>query len=89
MELPGVTREQIQVSYEDGALRIEGEKKAPEHKAHRHCSQRRFGKFVRTFQLPSVVDPDGISAVCKDGILTITLAKRPETKAKKIEVAVE
>lgn len=87
IEMPGLTADDVQVNYEDGLLRIEGDKKLPGNNGRQyHLSERRFGKFVRTFQLPNVVDPDSIKATFKDGILTITLAKRPETKARKIEI---
>ena len=89
MEMPGLGADQVQLSYEAGMLRIEGEKKLPDHKGEYHLSERRFGKFVRTFQLPNVVDPDSIKASFKDGILHVDLSKRPETKAKKIEIASE
>ena len=89
LEMPGLTADQVQLRYEDGILRIEGEKKLPEHKNEYHLSERRFGKFVRTFHLPNVVDPDTIKASVKDGILYVSLSKRPETKARKIEITSE
>ena len=86
IEMPGLTPEDVNLSYEDGILRVEGEKKAPERTGEYHLAERRFGKFVRAFQLPNVVDPGSIEATFKDGILTIKLAKRPETKARHIEI---
>jgi len=89
LEMPSMTRDDIQVGYEDGLLKIEGEKKPPEHDVDYHLAERRYGKFVRTFHLGNVVDPDSIEATFKDGVLTVTLAKRPETKARKIKIACE
>jgi len=89
LEMPGLKSEDVNLSYEDGILRIEGEKKAPDRTGQYHLSERRFGKFVRAFQLPNVVDPNSIEATFKDGILTVKLAKRPDTKARQIEIKTE
>lgn len=86
LELPGLKAEDIRISYEDGMLKIEGEKKAPEHKGNVYLSERSYGKFIRTFQVPSGVNPDSIQATFRDGILEITAEKKPETKAHKIEI---
>ena len=89
LELPGLKPEEVTLNYEDGILRIEGESKTPERKGHYHLSERRYGTFVRAFQLPNVIDPESTQAAFKHGILTVTLAKRPETKARKIEIKSE
>ena len=86
LKLPGINTEDVSLSYEDGILRIEGEKRPVEHKGEEHLTERRFGKFVRTFQLPNEVDPEHMEANFKDGILHITLAKRPESRPRKIEI---
>ncbi len=86
LELPGMKAEEVNVSYEDGLLRIEGERTAPERKGSVHMGERVYGKFSRTFQLPNVVDPNKIQASFKDGVLEITCEKKPETKPHKIEV---
>lgn len=89
MELPGLTADDVKMHYEDELLTVEGEKKAPEREGDCHLSERRYGKFSRSFKLSDVVDPDSITATFKDGILTVTLAKRPETKPRKIEIKAE
>jgi HSP20 family protein len=86
MELPGVTAENISLSYEDGLLRIEGERVSPERKGTVYMSERQYGRFSRTFQLPNVIDQNDIQANFRDGMLMITCAKKPETKPHKIEI---
>ena len=88
IELSGMTGEDVNVSFEDSILRIEGEKKQPERDGQTHLSERRYGKFIRTFHLPNVIDAESIKATFKDGVLTVTCAKRPESKPKKIEISV-
>ncbi len=86
IEMPGLKGEDVNVSYENSILRVEGEKKEPERKGEVRLSERRYGKFVRTFHLPNIIDADSIKASYKDGVLTITCAKKPETKPKKIQI---
>jgi len=86
LELPGIKPEDVSVSYEDGLLRIEGERKPVEHKGTVYLTERAYGKFFRTFQVPGSVDPEKIEAHFHDGILDITIAKKPETKPHKIKV---
>lgn len=89
MEIPGVDVGDINVSFEGSILRIEGEKKAPEREGQTHLSERRYGRFVRAFHLPNVIDPENIKATCNKGVLVVKCAKKPEKKPKKIEVKVE
>jgi len=86
LEMPGFKSEDVQLSYEAGILRVEAEKKPTEAKGQYHISERRYGKFVRAFQLPNVIDPESINASFRDGVLNISLSKKPETKARKIEI---
>jgi HSP20 family protein len=83
-ELPGLEESDIQVSLEDGVLTIQGERNAQtaqddDAKEVRHVETFR-GKYLRTLRLPSEVDPDGVSAVYRNGILTVTLPKPPEAQ---------
>lgn len=87
-ELPGMKKEDIQVSLEAGVLSISGERKS-EKKAEDSAARRteRFtGRFERTLALPSVVKADQVQANYKDGILTITLPKAEEAKARQITI---
>jgi len=89
-ELPGMKREQIEVSLHEGVLSISGERKSesncPEAEVHR--AERFFGRFQRTVTLPAPVSADKVKAQYKDGILTITLPKTEEAKPKQIDVHV-
>ena len=87
--MTGVQAQDVNVSYTEGLLKIEGDKKEPTHQDQQekvHFSSRRFGKFIRTYRLPDIIDPDSIAATFKDGILTVKLSKKPETKPRKIPV---
>lgn len=87
MELPGIDKEKLDISYVDGTLRVKGEKvKETEEGECCHCSERYSGGFERTVEIPGKVDKDKIDATYKDGVLKLTLHKSEETKPKKIEL---
>jgi HSP20 family protein len=88
VELPGMKKEEIEISLHDGTLTVSGERKT-EHEAKEgqiFRSERYFGKFQRSVTLPTAVDPGKVKATYKDGILTVDLAKAEEAKPKHIEV---
>jgi len=89
-ELPGMKKEDIDVSLHDGSLSISGERKSEtKHEdAEVYRTERFFGRFQRTVTLPASVAADKVKAQYKDGILTITLPKTEEAKPKQIEVSV-
>jgi HSP20 family protein len=89
-ELPGMKREDINVSLHDGNLIISGERQAEAHNegTEVYRSERFFGKFQRAVSLPTTVAADKIKAAYKDGVLTVTLPKAEEAKPKQIEVNV-
>lgn len=89
-ELPGMKKEDIAVSLEDGVLSISGERKTEETSkdAEVYRSERTFGRFLRTVALPSAVAADKVKASYKDGVLTIHLPKTEEAKPKQIDVSV-
>ncbi|MCB0417511.1 MAG: Hsp20/alpha crystallin family protein [Bdellovibrionales bacterium] len=87
-DLPGLTKEDVHVEIEGDALTVTGERKWQEKKEgtnFRH-SERRYGKFTRSFRLPQDVDTSKIEAVHKDGVLQIVVPKVEAAKPKKIEV---
>ena len=87
VELPGMKKEDIDISLRDGTLTISGEQKSQTsngEKAER--TERYIGRFRRSVTLPTRVDADKISASYRDGILTVTLPKAEEAKPKQIEV---
>jgi HSP20 family protein len=90
VELPGMKREDIDISLHDGSLSIAGERKS-ERKVEDGVlsrSERFFGRFQRTIVLPTSVAPDRIKAQYKDGILSVLLPKSEEAKPKHIDVQV-
>jgi len=87
-ELPGVEKEDLKISLEDGLLTISGERKAqgiPDD-ARWLRSESINGKFVRTLELPHPVDPKGISAELKSGILRVVLPKAEEARPREITI---
>jgi len=90
VELPGMKREDIDVSLHEGSLSISGERKSEEkhQEADVYRTERFFGRFQRTVTLPAPVAADKVKAAYKDGILTITLPKTEEAKPKRIDVNV-
>lgn len=90
-ELPGVNKEDIHVSMANGVLTIEAESKQ-EHKEEKDGKvirqERRYGKFMRNFDLGRDVSEDAIAASFKDGVLTLTAPKTPAaaTPKKRIDV---
>ena len=88
LELPGMRKEDIEISLHDGALTISGERKSSSsngEKAER--TERYVGSFRRSITLPVRVDSNKVNAVYRDGILTVTLPKAEEAKPKRIDVA--
>ena len=87
-ELPGMTREDVEVELEDGVLSISGEKKYEkrEENAQGLLYERRWGTFSRRFTLPRAVAADAITADLQAGVLTIRIPKAEEAKGRKIEV---
>jgi len=90
LELPGMKREDIDVSLHEGCLSISGERKSEEKhaEADMYRAERFFGRFQRTVTLPTPVAGDRVKAQYKDGVLTITLPKTEEAKRKRIDVNV-
>ncbi len=87
LELPGMRKEDIEISLHDGTLTISGERKAESgegDKAER--TERYVGKFRRSVSLPAQVDAGKVTATYRDGILTVNLPKAEEAKPKQIQV---
>jgi HSP20 family protein len=81
-ELPGLGRENVEIVVDADILTVRGEKKAEEKKEGKSYlfSERRYGSFERQFHLPESVDQDAIKAGYEDGVLTLSLPKKPEAK---------
>jgi HSP20 family protein len=89
-ELPGMKKEDINVSLHDGSLIISGERQNETHSegTEVYRAERYFGKFQRAVTLPATVAADKVKAQYKDGVLTVTLPKSEEAKPKQIAVNV-
>lgn len=87
-DLPGLTKDEIEITCQGGVLTLKGEKKAETkvENGRTHCRERFQGKFVRNLQLPEKVDLNAIAATMKDGVLELILPFSPETQPKKIQV---
>jgi HSP20 family protein len=91
-EVPGVKKDDIKLSVHDDRLSIEGERKY-EHEEHEDCDchrqERFYGKFHRSFTLPTAVDATKIVAKYNDGVLNIELPKKEAALPKEIEISVK
>lgn len=81
-ELPGIEPENVEVTFDDGLLRISGEKKEEREENERgyRLSERSYGAFERVVSLPSAANPEKIEAKFKNGVLTINVAKDGDEK---------
>lgn len=90
-DLPGIDPQDVEVLMDKGILTIKGERKSESNEQTERYSriERRYGSFHRRFALPDSADPDGIAASGRNGVLAITIPKRPETKPRRIQVGGE
>ena len=90
-EIPGMTKDNIEVNLTDHTLTIKGEKKKEEEvkKENYFRSERSYGSFVRTLPLPTDVHGDKVEATFKNGILEIRLPKTEAAKAKEVKIKVD
>lgn len=88
LDVPGVNQDAIEVTVENGQLSITVERNAGEEPPTYVYNERRFGKVTRSLDLPDTVDPESVEADLKNGVLHVSVAKRPETQPRKIEVRV-
>lgn len=89
-EVPGMKKEDIKITLQDNVLTLKGESKQEkeEKETNFYRMERSYGSFVRSFNLPTVVQADRIKASYKDGILSITLSKAEEVKPKQIPIEI-
>jgi len=88
VEVPGVKTDDLEITFEDGLLIIQGERqfiRAAGEKVHR--AERCFGAFRRSITLPNHVKPDEIEASFQDGVLEVRVPKAQEVQAKRIQVS--
>lgn len=91
IDLPGVSKENLKISYENGSLSISGERKNEKEikNAKFHRIERTYGKFYRSFSLPEQIKYDQIDAEFSNGQLEITIPKSEEAKPKQLEIKVK
>jgi len=90
VELPGMRKEDITISLNDGVLTVTGERKSEQNQKDREVvrCERCHGTFTRSWTLPKEADTDKINAAFDNGVLRLTIAKRPEVQPKQIEIKV-
>ena len=90
-ELPGIERDDMEITLRNHLLTIKGEKKTEkeERGENRYLVERRYGAFSRTLELPAGVRSEKAKATYKDGILEIILPKSEEEKAKEVDITLE
>lgn len=87
-ELPGMNREDFDLSIENNIVTLRGERRfeKKDDTDNYHRVERAYGSFTRSFTLPNTVTAEGASADYRNGVLRVTIPKREETKARRIEV---
>ena len=90
VELPGVSMDDVEVTFDKGDLKIEAKRERPNHegRTYRH-DERIWGEMSRTIRVPDTVDAESVEASYTQGQLQIRLQKRPEVLPRKIEVKVD
>jgi HSP20 family protein len=90
VELPGVKKEDVEITLKDDVLTIKGEKKVEKEEKgeNRYYVERNYGSFSRSLTLPTSVKSDKVKAVFTDGVLEVVLPKAEEEKAKKVQIEV-
>jgi HSP20 family protein len=88
-ELPGLTRDDINITLENNVLRLTGERKFERDakKENFQRIERTYGAFSRAFALPQQVNGEGVQAAFENGVLTITVPKAEQAKPRKIEIS--
>ena len=90
-ELPGFKKEEVDITLENQTLTIAAERRVENKQGDRTkgellLHERRYSRFLRSFTLPPTVDEGSVNARLADGVLTVTINKREETKPRKIKV---
>lgn len=87
-ELPGLKREEVKVTLEEGVLSISGERKTEKEEKNKkfHRVERSYGSFLRSFTLPEGADASKVKAEFTDGVLNVHVGKAPKAEPKTVEV---
>jgi HSP20 family protein len=88
-ELPGLTRDDVQITLENNVLRLSGERKLEKDTKRENYQriERTYGAFARSFALPLQVNADGVQAAFENGVLTVTVPKAEQSKPRKIAIS--
>ena len=86
LEMPGVSLDDVEITFDKGVLKIAAERKAPEEERNYWHQERSYGRVERSLQLPELADAESIDAQLADGLLTVAIAKLPEAQPKRINV---
>jgi HSP20 family protein len=91
IDLPGIKKEDVKISFTNGKLNISGERiqEAETKEAKCHRIEKTYGKYFRSFTLPELILAEKINAEFDNGQLTITIPKAEEAKPKEIEIKVK
>ncbi len=89
VDLPGVDKKNIQVSMENNVLTISGERRLAhdDNREGYHRVECNYGSFRRSFSIPANIETNNINAAYKDGVLRLTLPKKPEAQPKQIKIS--
>ncbi len=87
-EVPGIDEKDIEIKIEDNTLSLKGERKFEKEtkEENYHRIERAYGSFYRSFTLPHYIDQDKIKAEHENGVLKITMPKKPELKPRKVKI---
>ncbi|HET6765700.1 MAG TPA: Hsp20/alpha crystallin family protein [Longimicrobiaceae bacterium] len=89
-EMPGLTRDNIEIDVENNVLTLRGEKREErtegEQQGKYHLAERRYGVFTRSFVLPRDVDAERIAASFQDGVLTVSIPKSEKARRRRIQI---
>ncbi len=87
-ELPGVEKDDIDVSIDNGLLRLSGEKRREkeEKDENYYHLESEYGRFSRLIELPAEVDPDDVDATYRKGVLTVKIKKAKDAQSRKISI---
>ena len=86
LDVPGVAKDAIELTFEQGTLQIVADRKQPEGERKGLHEERAYGKVTRSLSLSEAVDPDSIAAELLEGVLHVTVAKVPEVQPKRIDI---
>ena len=86
VDVPGLQKDDLDLSIENGRLWIRGQRKQPQTGARQWYDERRYGRFERVIALSEMVEPGSIDAQLEGGVLSVTLTKRPGARTHRISI---